>query len=1139
MLTGHIASGRLRNDGGGTASFSVLAVLLLVLAAYSIAIMEVRPGGRDTECWPSLVEAEVELRSFLIEALDTAFERAIPIAATQKGIGLGDAMDVNIVDLVRSNLPSTAGGWDVVPVDVRGGYGGRGLLAQTGGVPSAGEVPFANLVVDLTCPGIGLPIRLTFIEEGAGPTAGDVVTGAAGLVEGLAGPWGPVALGARNLLWQEAQSRAFSGARDLDELLSHDDVVRAVNATVLALVMGGTPPPPGPPSLDLSHLVRQSVEGAVERNLGWIDDYLLGVDGFPGLDTELGSLLPQVLSRVVLDMLEGSSGGTLPVIEGEDLEHALTNALEALDGLERGLAIDGGGNVFERVLALVEEVVLGSSSTVKRLLSIAVADVARSVGGLGLACARDAILSVGMMGRQVDGSDGTPWTGTGGLRVRPEKLSVTTSWSGKKASEPPGLLDGEGLKGVGAGTLPYTSVCSVSVNGSAVLVVSLVGASGRPLQASFSVPVDLVWEVAIVTGRPLEGVHYTASATLLGDLARVADAIWTRASASVGWLTARFRDAAELVGTWASSLYEDMRTSVMTKSAYTLSQALWRIGGSLMDNETGRAINSTWDLLMGLFGDDLRQALTWELDVMGLDLVLSIDPARQQLDVGLIEGCVRLNVSLRRLCDPHPPFEARPVEGYHWGVFGQARLDHGERRAVVHLDPLTLERASVLTMEISWGDASEGGQLVVEGLEARKLGRGWSVSLSDLTGAGWLLSAAGGGAADAGLVVHGDLAEEGAARKALERAVKDAWMATMKGWKVGDLVGRTGRGPDANTFLETLMRELHDALVERGTKLVSEVEVYVDVSFPSPGLPDVRLSLVLSEPLEVLLPLAAWAKRSLGPLVGRAITGSIEGASDALASWLAEHVRVRFELSWAVKAPDWLASRAPGGLPDELGLVVRGQVNAAALAAVVGRGKGRWEASVDVMLRGVPGIALAIVPGMGSTKWRWAEVTLLRATLREAAMERVLISQVLYDARGRDVDLEFVELWNSGERMLDMKGFVLQDDKGSFSLGGHLPLLPGDHMLVARNTSAVRGEWGVQPDVGRMGLRLANDGDEVRLLDPDGRMLDNVAWEGHLAGWEDLVAEEGLALVRVEGDQRPCESSAWCVGPPSPRRAGW
>ncbi|MCK5253323.1 MAG: hypothetical protein KAQ96_10245, partial [Thermoplasmata archaeon] len=484
MLTGHIASARWRTDGGGAASFSVLAVLLLVLAAYSMAIMEAGPRGRGLECWPSLVEAEVELRSFLIDALDTAFERAIPIAANSKGIDLGDVMDVNIVNLVGSNLPSTAGGWEVFPIDARGGYGRRGLLAQAGGVPSTGGVPFAILVVDLTCPGIGLPIRLTFIEEGAGPDTGDVVTGAASLVAGLAGPWGPVALGARNLLWQEAQSRAFSGARDLDELLSRDDVVRAVNATVLALVVGGTPPPPGPPSIDLSHLVRQSVEGAVERNLGWIDDYLLGAEGFPGLDTELGSLLPQVVSRVVLDMLERSSGETLPVIEGEDLEHALTNALEALDRLERGLAIDDGGNVFEMALALVEEVVHGSSSTVKGLLSTAVADVARSVGVLGLACARDALLSVGMTGCQVDGSEEIPWSGTGGLRVRPEKLSVTTSWSGVKACEPPGLLSGDGLKEVGAGTLPYTSVCSVSVNGSAVLVVSLIGASGRPLQAS-------------------------------------------------------------------------------------------------------------------------------------------------------------------------------------------------------------------------------------------------------------------------------------------------------------------------------------------------------------------------------------------------------------------------------------------------------------------------------------------------------------------------------------------------------------------------------------------------------------------------------------------------------------------------------
>jgi hypothetical protein len=724
------------------------------------------------------------------------------------------------------------------------------------------------------------------------------------------------------------------------------------------------------------------------------------------------------------------------------------------------------------------------------------------------------------------------------LTVTLEDLTVATSWKGVKASRPPDLLTVEpGF--VGLGSLPYTSTCSVTVQGSALLRATTTGVTGRALRTSWSVPVDLGWEVTVATGRPLKGVGYAPSATLSGDLVHLAEAVWDGAGRSLSWLTARFRDAAEFAGSWAKSLYRDMRGSVMTESAYILSQALWGIGDSLWDNKTGKALNRTWDLLVDLFGDDVREAMTWELEVMGSDLKVSFDPMRQRFSVGLSLRKVSLNLSLRRLCDPHPPFKARPVEGYHWGVFGEARLDNGDRQAEMHFDPLTLERDSVLTMELAWGNWSDGGRFVVEALEARKLGRGWKVSLADLSGAGWLLSTSGGGLADAGLAVHGDVADKNAAKKVLEGALKAAWLATVRGWKVGDLVGETGKGPDAEAFLETLMRELQGALVDKASRLIEEVEVYLEVSFPTPGWPSVRISLVVTEPLEALLPLAAWVRRALAPLLGGALSGSVDGAADAMSTWLAELVLVRFELAWSVDVPDWVRSGAAEGLPETVGLVVRGQINVAGLAAVVGRSWGRWEGSIEIMLRGVPGFILALVPGMGSPEWLWTEVTLLRATVSEMEAARLLISQVLYDARGRDSDLEFVEVLNGGRAMVNLDGFRLRDDGGTFVLRGHLPLLPGDHMLVARNASAVRDEWGFVPDLGRMRLRLANDGDEVTLMDPDDNVLDQVAWEGHLEGWDGLVAEEGEALVRQAGDDRPCQRWAWNVGPPDPRRSGW
>jgi hypothetical protein len=1138
----------------------VAAVVLLASFSYSIALMgPVGPWSQGDPGAPSLEEAEEVVRSYLSDVLDAALGRAIPVAAMAPGVDVSAALDAFVALEVGHGPPSNPGGWDLDLVDVRGGLEATAAPDQRPGEPSGMRTPFVTAVVQLGAdpPGSSRPIRLVVTVRAPGGEVDGLVVRGASLTEAFKDPHGPVGYMTSGILWQKAQSRAMAGEDGTGSLLTEWDVEEAIRGAVAAIVGGTGMPSLRPPDVDLEVLVRQSVHGMLDRNLGWVLDYVIGLDG---MDLDLGGPIEALISRVsdmvadvTLAILEISGPEGLPVIRGEDLAHLVSQGIGALGGLRTVLRSsgDGDGPAMEVARTAVLKVVPRLPSALADRVASVLVTAGRAVALLAIECAEDALLAVGLKGRQI-AEGGRPLTSGGeDLQVDLDDLVVTTRWSGVKACEPPGLvrgafqalIDGGDISPPGLGSLPYTSVCSVGVEGNATFKASTVGAPGKPLETSWRVPVQLGWDVEVVSGRGMGGVGYVPSATLSGDLARVGDAILGALGGvledSVAWLTCRLRDAAEMLAAWAGDLWSDMEESVMTESAYTLSRALWKIGDALIDNRTDKALNATWDLLVDLFGEDLREAFTWRFDLMGSDLVVAIDPLRQQVEVRLSKGWLSLNVTVRRLCEPHPPFRAKPIEGYYWGVFGEARMDLGDRKAVLFADPLTLERGSVLTMELSWGGDDGGGKLTVEALEARKLRKGWGVSLSELAGGARLLSMTGGASADVGLSVHGDLMKKDALKKALRKAVKDAWLATMRGWKVGDLLGRTGRGPDGTVFVEMLLRELHNALVDRAGDLVSEVEVYIELDFPSPGWPDVRLSLVLSEPLEALLPLVVWVRESLTPLANSAVTGSLEGAGTALASWLSEHVRVRFELAWGVKPPEWLTSRTEVELPAELGLVLRGEVNVAALGAVAGRRLGKWEVSVEVLLRGLPGAVLVVVPGMGSPKWKWAEVTLVRVTVEEVRTPRILISQVLYDARGEDAALEYVELVNAGDRIVDLDGFRLRDDSGTFRLRGHLPVLPGDHLLVARNASAVRELWGVTADLGRMGLRLANDGDMVEVQDPEGVRLDMVAWEGQVEGWEGLETAEGLALVRSEGDLRQWEPGAWEVGRPSPRRSGW
>ena len=1193
----------------GHTSFAVVAVLLLVLFTYSFGLMG--PSGpfssEGTLEGPSLGEAETILREAIRHVMDGSLERAIEIAAIEEGVDLSAALDAIFASQLPTRVPMQAGGFSIRLNNCWGGLRAAGREPFAEGVPVGAWGPFARVEVALSCPafeGIG-PIMLSLEVLGPMTSPNALVAEAGSIIHALSDDEGPVAFGARCDLWELALGRTLLGELDPVEIIGMDDVEMALLNAINGQVTGDILPSLGPHVIDLEMLVHRSVEGMLELNLGWVDDYLfLGnglegllatdegltpvlpllaiLDGWSGLEAQLREMASEAVTASTMAALERIGGGDLDLGPYEDIRAGAVEAIATLDDLSLRLRAElarGGmasigndmvgrtakwllgasdGTLDAAILGMVEDLLDAAgegplAGHIDRVLS----DVTIVVATLGLDCARDSLLAMGTNAPITERGSldplGGPQGARGRLRVEIEELEVSTLWSGLMACEPGGILrtvmgsfiEAREVPKRALGAMAFTSTCRATVQGMALVVGSTSGPIGsREGGVEWRVPVDMTMEVPVVTGWRLEGLLYRPSATLSDDLARLSEAVYGAIGSSIGYLTHGFMDAAEWVETQIEGLYGDMRESLLSESAYTLSQALWRIGDSLVDRNLGKAINGSWDLLMDLFGDDLRKRLTWDLELMGTRLKVALDPELQQIKVGLVKGKVSLSVSVRRLCDPHPPFRPQPVQGYYWGVFGEAQLDLGEKGASLHLDPLTLEHPSVMTLVVSWGDELNGSgrELMVEALEARKVRGTSGVALSQLAGGARLLSFGGGSLVDAGVLVHGDLVDEDAFQEMVTKALKAAWLASVRGWKVGDLLGSTGKGPDAVVFVETLLRELYFALLEGSSDLVDEIETFLEVDPPGPGWPTVRVSLVLSRPLEVLLPLELWVGRGLRDLLGMAssgTTGAYGNAALGLASTIARHVLVRTELLWTVDASRWLGPMGGLDLPDEVGLVLRGQTNLASLAALAGRGGGGWESRFEVLLRGLPGAALALVPGMGSPEWKWAEVTLLRVVLREAATPLVLLSQVLYDARGRDADLEFVEVVNAWDRVVDLEGYVLEDDGGRYEVRGHHPILPGDHLLVVRNGSASHGEWGFVPDADRMGLRLSNEGDRVALSAPDGTRLDLVAWEGHLPGWEGLDAGEGQALRRCADDLGRCEPSAWTVEMPAPRRSGW
>ncbi len=175
-----------------------------------------------------------------------------------------------------------------------------------------------------------------------------------------------------------------------------------------------------------------------------------------------------------------------------------------------------------------------------------------------------------------------------------------------------------------------------------------------------------------------------------------------------------------------------------------------------------------------------------------------------------------------------------------------------------------------------------------------------------------------------------------------------------------------------------------------------------------------------------------------------------------------------------------------------------------------------------------------------------------------------LLDEICHDpwGPGDGEGAESFAVLNAGNRELDLAGWSVTDNEGEWSFPAGARLAPGGRLRVARDDERYFFEFGLMPDYSfdehpspeDSALVLDNDGDELLLVDPDGRVADAVVFENGWAdaqpGWSGaalrpfrfnaFVPEEGQVFWRKappDGSTTPPDSnrdSDWICDPSDP-----
>ena len=142
------------------------------------------------------------------------------------------------------------------------------------------------------------------------------------------------------------------------------------------------------------------------------------------------------------------------------------------------------------------------------------------------------------------------------------------------------------------------------------------------------------------------------------------------------------------------------------------------------------------------------------------------------------------------------------------------------------------------------------------------------------------------------------------------------------------------------------------------------------------------------------------------------------------------------------------------------------------------------------------------------------------------------LSEVLSDPAepGRDGSYEWVELVNTGTEPIDLAGWIIEDSSARDTLPSLL-IAGGGYALIAGATAAIpAGVLTVSPADGELGNGLGNSGDRLRLLAPDGSIVDEMSYGENTSVFDPPpAAPEAGQTIGVDASQLATGEAEWAT----------
>ncbi|HUN81240.1 MAG TPA: lamin tail domain-containing protein, partial [Phycisphaerae bacterium] len=141
---------------------------------------------------------------------------------------------------------------------------------------------------------------------------------------------------------------------------------------------------------------------------------------------------------------------------------------------------------------------------------------------------------------------------------------------------------------------------------------------------------------------------------------------------------------------------------------------------------------------------------------------------------------------------------------------------------------------------------------------------------------------------------------------------------------------------------------------------------------------------------------------------------------------------------------------------------------------------------------------------------------------------RIVINELMYHPVGDDTLGEFVELYNpSSTESVDLSNWRI--DGVALTIPAGTVILPSDFVLFVRNDAGFRATYGGHRYIGgQYSGELSNQGEQISLRDPGGRLVDEVSYED-VAPWPTSADGAGMSLERIDPNQPGSLASNWAA----------